>query len=779
MYTKMATRKPSNWMLIAVIAVIIFAFSQIKKEAIIDPVLYNGDMEEWCINEDPTNDYTFGFLNGGDTQCTDENSIRLNNGYNPADNRMNKIPLYWKQKFGCCMDRTTDAYSGNYAVLFDKQGTDNWYGMGMTKDGTVGYTIPAQPSMDYTISLYYKMGVPSDRQPSLNMRFYDSSGGPEIYKEWAPFTPVDEYTYWEFTVKAPANTVAMGWDIWFPPTTIVQLHIDELRIDESSTCNIGETEQCGTDLGICEFGTRQCVEGGVWGACEGGISPAQEVCGDGFDNNCNGQTDENCEVYSDAELEAKFNNIDTAFHNGQGTSDTNIPTFWAWDNALIVEGYLNMYDATGDTTYLDSVVANTDRLIAKASDYDGDGLLDWEALESPIDPILTYSRTLLPMIKFTYMVKRDHLTAYMTKADEYMAFVVDNFIPIYEDRWRTCGNMGFWEDNGRSAPNNRASGVGRIYLYLYLITGEQVYFDASLAYANKLKSTLLTRTDGPTGTPFYFWNYNNRAGCTTVGQEWVCSFECPADADNSCTNNPEGWLCSGPLEMSYGNYDIMLILDYHEAGIVFGSADVQKIVGTFNEGILVDTAEVNGVYTPVLKWNAEPNIGPVGGDGPYSFAAQSAHWPRLGQYDPSIESTFDKIIEFIVSHNEVAGSYYSAPYECVTDTRDGEERCGTRTDSIHRATPAHSMSIIGHLRVQNEELERLGYCTPSCTGRDCGSDGCGGSCGTCGTEEYCSVGQCTPIVDGQEPSETQNPIIWIIGGIAIMFMFLIVRKGGR
>ncbi len=33
-------------------------------------------------------------------------------------------------------------------------------------------------------------------------------------------------------------------------------------------------------------------------------------------------------------------------------------------------------------------------------------------------------------------------------------------------------------------------------------------------------------------------------------------------------------------------------------------------------------------------------------------------------------------------------------------------------------------------------------CTPSCSGKVCGSDGCGGSCGSCGSGESCSGGQC-------------------------------------
>lgn len=37
-----------------------------------------------------------------------------------------------------------------------------------------------------------------------------------------------------------------------------------------------------------------------------------------------------------------------------------------------------------------------------------------------------------------------------------------------------------------------------------------------------------------------------------------------------------------------------------------------------------------------------------------------------------------------------------------------------------------------------------GECTPSCDGAVCGSDGCGGVCGVCGTSEICSSGACVP-----------------------------------
>ncbi|MGC9032710.1 MAG: MopE-related protein, partial [Candidatus Woesearchaeota archaeon] len=75
--------------------------------------------------------------------------------------------------------------------------------------------------------------------------------------------------------------------------------------------NIYEFRSCGTDIGVCEFGTenRTCILGNwtEWSSCYyNGIPyetafPRIEICGDGLDNDCNGISDEEnaqgCVVY--------------------------------------------------------------------------------------------------------------------------------------------------------------------------------------------------------------------------------------------------------------------------------------------------------------------------------------------------------------------------------------------------------------------------------------------------------------------------------------------------
>ncbi|HJL18422.1 MAG TPA: MopE-related protein [Sandaracinaceae bacterium LLY-WYZ-13_1] len=60
--------------------------------------------------------------------------------------------------------------------------------------------------------------------------------------------------------------------------------------DEGCTCTDGETQACGSDVGLCMEGTQTCVDA-TWGPCEGDTGPMGEVC-DGDDNDCDGSEDE-------------------------------------------------------------------------------------------------------------------------------------------------------------------------------------------------------------------------------------------------------------------------------------------------------------------------------------------------------------------------------------------------------------------------------------------------------------------------------------------------------
>lgn len=72
---------------------------------------------------------------------------------------------------------------------------------------------------------------------------------------------------------------------------------DVVITGEAAECMTGETRDCyagpaGTeDVGACTGGTAICV-GGRFGACEGATIPTGEVCANGVDDDCDGESDE-------------------------------------------------------------------------------------------------------------------------------------------------------------------------------------------------------------------------------------------------------------------------------------------------------------------------------------------------------------------------------------------------------------------------------------------------------------------------------------------------------
>lgn len=74
------------------------------------------------------------------------------------------------------------------------------------------------------------------------------------------------------------------------------------QIDEYCECCPGDTRPCGANVGVCTAGIQLC-ENGKWSNCNGIVATGPEICDNGVDDNCDGQQDEGCTLDVDVNID--------------------------------------------------------------------------------------------------------------------------------------------------------------------------------------------------------------------------------------------------------------------------------------------------------------------------------------------------------------------------------------------------------------------------------------------------------------------------------------------
>jgi hypothetical protein len=168
-----------------------------------------------------------------------------------------------------------DCGTGGSFLLSDGSNAGDWRLpnkrelMGLTHDG---YSYPAIPNTAGT-------GKWSEGDPFNNVQFSN-------YWSSTTFDANSAYAWHVDMIFGFVDTYDKQYSIYVWPVRVDMLCIDE------------ETQPCGTDIGYCESGIETCGPDGTWGECVGEVQPSTEVCDDGIDNDCDGETDmldEECE----------------------------------------------------------------------------------------------------------------------------------------------------------------------------------------------------------------------------------------------------------------------------------------------------------------------------------------------------------------------------------------------------------------------------------------------------------------------------------------------------
>ena len=77
------------------------------------------------------------------------------------------------------------------------------------------------------------------------------------------------------------------------------------------------------------------------------------------------------------ELVETFRQYDAGMNDGKGNSESPDSGRLGWGESGVLANYIKVYNATGDTAWLDKVVAHFDRMIASRTDLMGDGYTTW------------------------------------------------------------------------------------------------------------------------------------------------------------------------------------------------------------------------------------------------------------------------------------------------------------------------------------------------------------------------------------------------------------------
>ncbi|MBM4387996.1 MAG: hypothetical protein FJ088_09690, partial [Deltaproteobacteria bacterium] len=98
----------------------------------------------------------------------------------------------------------------------------------------------------------------------------------------------------------------------------------------------------------------------------------------------------------------------------------------------------------------------------------------------------------------------------------------------------------------------------------------------------------------------------------------------------------------------------------------------------------------------------------------------------------SDETQFDSALYIVTDCADVAGT-------CVAGSEVWSDKGGEEISAQLKADTTYYIIVDGYYKNSGVFELVIEKCVPDCQGKECGSDGCGGSCGGCPENEYCSI----------------------------------------
>lgn len=275
---------------------------------------------------------------------------------------------------------------------------------------------------------------------------------------------------------------------------------------------------------------------------------------------------------------------------------------FCWNAAYKMNAFVNNYLITKNTAWLDAGVMYYDYLIGKM-DTGPDGYKGW------IGPYIYDDRywcdshvgdaiLLREILDFSVLVLKDSLlsTMYESKAKSYVEIAKKHLIEkwdkrdtwkedgkfgayVTDDQYMAPGNLTEWKygsevtKSGLTHPFNKQNDLAQVCIRLYRITGDTSYFVRAEKIFLRMKSQFQYFDN------HYVWNYWEPFG--------------PWDI-NLAEKTTVHWVNVHPYR-NYQDGEVSQIVDAYHNGIVFDSADIQRIINT-NLEVMWNKDTVNPVF---------------------------------------------------------------------------------------------------------------------------------------------------------------------------------------
>ena len=290
----------------------------------------------------------------------------------------------------------------------------------------------------------------------------------------------------------------------------------------------------------------------------------------------------------------------------------------AWGESYAAMAERAMFDATGDTQYLDLLLHGAETMYANRADRLAPPLID-EVRNTLMPAFISFRYNLgtqhawmvhsaFPSHPVTYAISKINSdpqlqSTYGARADALATDIIETMDSFDPDFSLISGGRGVYYEpyldltsaiSDGQTPYNMQDAAGSTYVGLWKATGEQRFYDRAVALANTLKNEFT-----PVGDR-YQWRY------------------APYNPSNSAS------------DISHAGLDVNFVVDAYEAGIVFDDTDIQRLANTMRHMQVGPgfTANVDGV-----------------GAGSVSKTSVAWLWLRLTRYDSALREEMYPIFQ--------------------------------------------------------------------------------------------------------------------------------------